>query len=187
MERNEVTRSMGESLVRLSAELEEERARTRAALTQEASRLAEIETLTARMADCARAVKDRDARILALRAERDELAKSLAAEADKVRRELEARRCAEAETQARITMLSKLLEEESARRALLESAAIDVRARLAVLADQVARVYQEKETVMARFSDWEKERQRLLTVVRSKDEMISLLSSTFQETLKKDS
>ncbi|HEX4046733.1 MAG TPA: hypothetical protein VH309_02815, partial [Elusimicrobiota bacterium] len=59
------------------------------------------------------------------------------------------------------------------------------RAQMGTLAEQTARSLQERDSTLARFSDWEKERQRLLEVVRKKDEMISLLSATFQGALKK--
>jgi len=189
-ERREVEKSMGESLVRLSAELEEERARTRAAEARGCAFLGEIEILKARLArldDLERAVKDRDDRIFALCAERDELARSLVSEAQKVRAGIEERRAADAEAQSRAGLLSKRLEEEAARRALIELSATDARTRLATMGEQISRACQERDAVTLRFSEWEKERQRLLETLRKKDEMIALLSSTFQGVLKKDS
>lgn len=186
VERNDVERSMGESLVRLSAELEEERARTRAADARGLAALGEVEQLKVRTADLARALKDRDDRLLALNAERDELAKSFLTEAEKVRAGVEDRRAAEAAAQSRIAEIKKLLEEESSRRVLVEGAAADARARLASLADRVARSYQENDSVQARFSDWEKERQRLIETIRKKDEMIALFSSAMRGAIDKN-
>jgi hypothetical protein len=56
---------------------------------------------------------------------------------------------------------------------------------MGTLAEQTARTLQERDAVVARHSEWDKERQRLLDMVRKKDEMISLLSATFQGALKK--
>ena len=39
--------------------------------------------------------------------------------------------------------------------------------------------------VVARFADWERERQRLLDALKQKDGMVSMLSSAFQGSLKK--
>ncbi|MFI5362639.1 MAG: hypothetical protein ACHQ49_11770 [Elusimicrobiota bacterium] len=184
-ERRAVEKSMGEGLLRLTGELEDERARGRAAAAEAGARLGTVETLQARAADLERCVSDRDARIVQLCAERDELARSLVAEADKVRRGLEERRAADEETDKRIADLRKLLGDESVRRAAAEASAADARSHMASLAEQTARSLQERDGTLARYSDWEKERQRLLDTIRKKDEMISLLSSTFQGALKK--
>lgn len=184
-ERRGVEKSMGDSLVRLSAELEDERARTRAADARAASQLGETEKLKARLADLERSVRERDERLTALCAERDELAKSLVAEAEKVRRSLAERRGADEGAQVRTALLRKQLEEEGARRGAAEGAAGDARARMAAMADQLARALQERDATLARFSEWEKERQRNLETLQKKDEMISLLSSTVRSALNK--
>jgi len=112
---------------------------------------------------------------------------SYPSEAQKVRAGIEERRAADAEAQSRAGLLSKRLEEEAARRALIELSATDARTRLATMGEQISRACQERDAVTLRFSEWEKERQRLLETLRKKDEMIALLSSTFQGVLKKDS
>ena len=184
-ERRGVEKSMGDSLVRLSAELEEERARTRAADARAAAGLGEIEKLKVRLPDLERSVGERNARLAALSAERDELMKSLIAEAEKVRRAMGDRRRTDADAEAQVTQLRKRLEEESARRSLTEGAAGDARARMLTMADQLARTLQERDATLARFSEWEKERLRLLETLRKKDEVISLLSSTVRGVLNK--
>ncbi|MDE2510404.1 MAG: hypothetical protein KGL74_04725, partial [Elusimicrobia bacterium] len=88
---------------------------------------------------------------------------------------------------ARMSELRKRLDEEAGRRASAEGAAADARSQMGALAEQTARSLQERDSILARFSDWEKERQRLNEVIRKKDDMISLLSSTFQGALKKPS
>jgi DNA repair exonuclease SbcCD ATPase subunit len=184
-ERREVEKSMGDGLMKLTVQLEEERARTRAAEIRAGEKFGELETLQARLADSARAAADREARSLQMSAERDELARALMAEADKVRRGFEERREADAAADARLNELRQRLVEEAARRASAEGAAADARGQMGALAEQTARSLQERDGVLARFSDWEKERQRLLDAIRKKDEMISLLSATFQGALKK--
>ena len=184
-ERRGVEKSMGDSLVRLSSELEDERSRTRTADAVAATRLGEIEALKARLPDLERAVGDRDERIRALCSERDELVKSLIAESEKVRLAIEERRMANAGAEAQVPLLRKQLEDEVSRRGLAESAAGDVRARMAAMADQVARTLQERDATLARFSEWEKERQRLLDALQKKDEMINILSSTVRGALNK--
>jgi len=184
-ERRGVEKSMGDSLVRLSAELEEERARTRSADARASATLGETEKIRVRLPDLERSVCERDARLTALCAERDELVKSLVAEADKVRRAIEERRGADESAQAQAALLRKRLDEESARRGLTEGAAGDARARMVTMADQLARTLQERDATLARFSEWEKERQRLLETLQKKDEMISLLSSTVRGALNK--
>lgn len=184
-ERRDVETAMGDGLLKLTGQLEEERAKTRAAEAGAAARLGELETLKARLADLERAVADRDARGLQLSAERDELAKALMAESEKARRALEERRAADEEAEKRVAELRRLLGEEASRRASAEGGAFDARNQMGALADQSARAMKERDAVLARFAEWEKERQRLLDVIRKKDEMISLLSATFQGALKK--
>jgi DNA repair exonuclease SbcCD ATPase subunit len=179
-ERRDVEKSMGDGLLRMTGELESERARTRAAEAVSSERLGQIESLKARFADLERAVADRDARVQAMAAERDELARALAGEAEKTRRGLEERRAADEAADARLTELRRRLDEEAARRASAEGAAADARSQMGALAEQTARSLQERDATLARFSDWEKERQRLLDIVRKKDEMISLLSATLR-------
>ena len=186
-ERREVEKSMGDGLVRLSGQIEEERARTRLAEAVGAERLGEIETLKARLIDAERASAERDARIHLMGAERDELTRALMAEADKVRRALEERRDADAAADARLNEARRRLDEEIGRRASADGAAADARAQMGALAEQTARTLQDRDAILARFSDWEKERQRLNEIIRKKDEMISLLSATFQGALKKPS
>jgi DNA repair exonuclease SbcCD ATPase subunit len=180
-ERREVEKSMGDGLLKLTGQLEEERARTRAAEARASQSAGPLEVARARLADMDRAVADREDRAQALAAERDELARALMAESDKVRRGLEASR----EADAAADELRQRLGEEAARRASAEGAAIDARSQMGALAEQTARTLQERDATVARYSDWEKERQRLLDIVRKKDEMISLLSATFQGALKK--
>ena len=49
----------------------------------------------------------------------------------------------------------------------------------------MARALQERDAVVARFADWERERQRLFDAIKQKDGMVSMLSSAFKGSLKK--
>jgi len=51
---------------------------------------------------------------------------------------------------------------------------------------QLAKALQDKDAVVNRFGAWSQEREKLLQTIREKDEMISMLSSTFQGMLKKE-
>jgi hypothetical protein len=184
-ERREVEKSMGDGLLQLTARVEDERAKTRAAEARAAEKFGEIETLKARVADLQRVVADRDDRAQLLAAERDELARALIEESAKVRRAADERLTAERAAEPLLAEMRKRLDEEAARRLSAEDAAHDARAQMSALAEQTARTLQERDATLARYSDWEKERQRLLEVVRKKDEMISLLSATFQGAIKK--
>ena len=184
-ERREVELSMGDGLLKLTSELENERSRTREASARADGKNAEIETLKIRLADLERAVADRDERVRRLAGERDEIMRTFVAESEKVVRAIEERRAADAAAESRLAEQRKRLEEESERRAVAEGAAADARRQMSALAEQTARSLQERDTVVARFSDWEKERQRLLDDLRQKDDMLSMLSSAFQGNLKK--
>jgi DNA repair exonuclease SbcCD ATPase subunit len=184
-ERREVEKSMGDGLLKLTSQLEDERANTRAAEARVGEVLGRVDVLQARVRDMERQLGERDERLLALAAERDEIARTLFAETAKVARAHEERRAADAASDDRLSELRRRLDEEVARRTAAEGAAVDSRLQMTALAEQTARTFQERDATLARFSDWEKERQRLLESLRKKDEMISMLSATFQGALKK--
>ena len=50
----------------------------------------------------------------------------------------------------------------------------------------MTKALQDKDAVVNRFGAWSQEREKLLSTIREKDEMISMLSSTFQGMLKKE-
>jgi len=184
-ERRAVEKSLGDGLVKAAAEIEDERARTRAAEARAAELQGRVETLSAKLADAERAAADRDDRARALAEERDELARTLMAEADKNRRSLGERREAEAAAAEREAALRQRIADAAGRADHAAAEAAETRAQVAALAAQSARTLQERDSIVARFSDWDKDRQRLLETLRKKDEMISLLSATFQGALKK--
>lgn len=184
-ERREIEKTMGDSLVALSGELEREKARTRAADARTEGVKGDVEGLKARIADLERSVSERDARALSLGAERDELTRALVAEAEKVRNAIAERTAADERWHQRLHELNRKVEDSAAdvsREAAVNS---DLRAKVATLSEHMARSLQERDAVVARFADWERERQRLLDALKQKDGMVSMLSSAFQGSLKK--
>ena len=184
-ERREIEKTMGDSLVALSVELEKERARTRAADARTEAAKGGTETLGSRIADLERSLAERDARALSLGAERDELTRSLVHEAEKVRVAISERTAAEERWHQRLLDLQRNVEEETARAGQESASTNDLRAKVATLSEHMARALQERDSVVARFADWERERQRLLDALRQKDGMVAMLSSAFQGSLKK--
>ncbi|MBI4060934.1 MAG: hypothetical protein HY403_05830 [Elusimicrobia bacterium] len=184
-ERREVEKTMGDSLVSLSGELERERARTRVAQARSDGAQGDLEALNARVADLERSLAERDARALSLGAERDELTRALVGEAEKVRVSIAERAASDERWHQRVLELQRRVEEESALARQEAERANDLRAKVATLSEHMARALQERDGVVARFADWERERQRLLDVIKQKDGMVSMLSSAFQGSLKK--
>lgn len=184
-ERREIEKTMGDSLVSLSAELERERARTRAADARTEGVKGDVETLKSRIADLERSLTERDARAESLGAERDELTRALVAEAEKVRGAIAERAAADERWHQRMLEIQRKVEEENARASQEAAAAADLRAKVATLSEHMARALQERDAIVARFADWERERQRLLEALKQKDGMVAMLSSAFQGSLKK--
>ena len=184
-ERREVEKTMGDSLVMLSGELERERARTRAAESRVEGAKGDIESLKATIVDLERSRSEREARALSLGAERDELTRALVGEAEKVRLAIAERSAADERWHQRMLELQRKVEEESSRAEQEASSTSDLRARVATLSEHMTRALQERDAVVARFADWERERQRLLDALKQKDGMVAMLSSAFQGSLKK--
>ncbi len=179
-ERRSIEKTMGDSLLALTGQLEEERARARAA-----ARAGDVSAHKARIADLERSLSERDARALSLGAERDELTRALVGEAEKVRLQVAERAAADERWHQRMLELQRRVEEESARASNEAASSGDLRARVATLSEHMARALQERDAVVARFADWERERQRLLDALKQKDGMVAMLSSAFQGSLKK--
>lgn len=184
-ERRAIEKTMGDSLVSLSGELERERAATRAADARTEGVKGDVETLKNRISDLERAVSERDVRAQSLGAERDELTRALVAEAEKVRLAIAERAAADERWHQRMLELQRKVEEENARASQEAASVSDLRAKVATLSEHMARALQERDGIVARFADWERERQRLLDALKQKDGMVSMLSSAFQGSLKK--
>lgn len=184
-ERRAVEKSLGDSLMTLTGEVERERAATREAKDREAEALRAVETLKSRLEHLERSVAERDQRLLSVAAERDELTRALVAEAEKLRTAIAERTAADERWHQRLLEAQRRAEEEVAKSSGEAAAAADLRAKIASLSEHMARALQERDAVVARYADWERERQRLLDALKQKDGMISMLSSAFQSGLKK--
>jgi chromosome segregation ATPase len=180
-ERSAIEKSMGNSLIAMTAELEKERGRTREAET----RLEQAKGLTPRIIDLERSLCERDARALSLGAERDELTRALVVESDKTRAAIAERTACDERWHQRLLELQRKVEEETARAVGEASTTSDLRAKVATLSEHMARALQERDAVIGRFADWERERQRLFEALKQKDGMIAMLSTAFQSSLKK--
>jgi DNA repair exonuclease SbcCD ATPase subunit len=184
-ERRKIEMTMGDSLLQLAADLEKERDKTRAAESRAADVKGDIEALAHRYADLERTCSERDARALSLGAERDELTRALVAESEKFQAALADRTASDERWNLRLLELQTKLEAETARAGQEASISGDLRAKIATLSEHMTRALQERDAVVARFAEWERERQRLLGVIKQKDNMVSMLSSAFKGTLKK--
>jgi len=184
-ERREIEKTMGDSLVALSAQLDQERARTRAADARTEAAKGEIETRDARIADLERRMEEREVRAQSTGAERDELTRALVAEAEKVRLAISERTASDERWHQRFLELQRKVEDETARAAQEAAATSDLRSKVATLSEHMARALQERDGIVARFADWERERQRLLEALKQKEGMVAMLSSAFQGSLKK--
>ena len=184
-ERRQIEMTMGESLLKLAADLERERGKTRAAAEQTDEFKSLSHTLSARIADFERTQAERDARVVSLGAERDELVRALVTESEKYRSALAERTASDERWHQRTLELQRKVEEETARAGAAAETTADLRAKIALMSDQMTRSFQERDAVVARFADWERERQRLLDALKQKDGMVSMLSSAFKGSLKK--
>lgn len=182
-ERREVERTLGASLLELNSRLDGERERGR----ELQGRIAELELKAKSESDRAeRAAADRDHVQTQLGAERDALARSLVSESQKVREGIDARAQLEGDWLARLQELQKRLDAELARGSELAGTVAELRSQVATLTEHMTKALQDKDATVNRFGAWSQEREKLLQTIREKDEMISMLSSTFQGMLKKD-
>ena len=182
-QRREVEKTMGAGLLDIHSRLDAERDRCR----ELQGRVAELEIGVKAAQDQAdQAVADRDRSSASLTAERDALARSLVAESEKVRPQVEARVQAESAWTARLQETHKRLEAELARGSELSATVAELRAQIATLTEHMTKALQDKDAVVNRFGAWSQEREKLLQNIHEKDEMISMLSSTFQGMLKKE-
>ncbi len=182
-ERREVEQSLGESLLKLGREFEEERSRHMKLESRISELQSQIQSAEFRLGQAHKENEEKDRRLGAISAERDELAKALMAEAEKVRLGLRARSEMDRQWESRFQEANARAEMERQRRLELEGTVGDLRSQLKTLSEHLARALQEKES--SGDGSWRKEKEELLTTLRKKEEMISMLSSTFQNLLQK--
>lgn len=183
-ERREVERTMGETMVALNRQVDDERKKN---ITL-SSRISDLELRIASLGDVVeskeRLSADKDAKSAALTAERDGLAKALVAEAARVREMIEQRQKADEDWGRQLDELRTRLTEETTLRARESVTVSELRAQLSTLTDHLSRALQEKDAATARVAGWDQERAKLEAALREKEEMITMLNSTFQSMLK---
>lgn len=173
-ERRQVEESMGKSLMALNGELSAEREKARSVPRLTAELEHEAAALKDRLSDAFAALTRQEQRIASLVAERDELSKSLIDEAGRLRQQIDERRASEERLTHRIN------EEMSNRLAVAE-----LRSQIATLTEHMAKALQEKDAALKMGEGWRGEREQLLSALRKKEEMLAMLSTTFQGMLKK--
>jgi chromosome segregation ATPase len=187
LERREIERTLGESLMEMSRNLETERdahrkTRERIAVLEQA-----IEALKAEGELRGKELFDRQARIAQSSAERDELLKALTEESEKVRRQISERTAGDRAWEEKVLELQKSSDEERGKRMQAEQSCADARAQMQALTDHISRLIREKDAVEGRFTDWERQRREMDDQLHKKDEMLGMLSTTFRNILKKPS
>lgn len=184
-ERREIEQSLGGSLLEAHRELSAEREKGLAALRQVADHNLEMAVLQDRLEAAKRVSAEKDARYAALLAEKDEVTRSLIAEDAKVREHIEQRRISDENWNQKIAELQKRLDQAASERAQEAAAAADLRAQVATLTHHMTKALQEKDATISQYASWEKERQDLQASLKKKEEMVAMLSTTFQNLIKK--
>ena len=185
LERREVERTLGESLLKFQREFDEARAKHVAleARVADLGMQAQMSESRAQLAE--RDAANKDERFQALAAERDELAKALVLETGRMREQVERSAASEDAWADRLEATARQTAEEKHRRVEVESELADLRARIQSLSDNLARALQERDSVVHESAAWKHEKEQLAAALRKKDEMIGMLSSTFKNLIKK--
>ncbi|MDE2038755.1 MAG: hypothetical protein KGO96_08235 [Elusimicrobia bacterium] len=201
-EKQELLRALSERGESLKAQAEQrlEVERTIAALNKDIDRLnarlqgfssqsAALELDKGRLADelagARRLLREKDERRAALEAEREDVVKALAAEAQAKRDLIEEGQRREQEWTARLEELQGKLAAESQARAQDTASLFDLRGQLSTLSEHLARALQERDSLAGRAAPWEEERAQLLRRLAEKENLISTLTATFQRLLGK--
>lgn len=184
-DRKAVESTLGESLLALHARLDEENAVTTQAVRRAAVAEDHNASLTTQLEEKDRALLEMDRRWDSLASERDSLTRSLVLEVEKVRAQIDERTRSEAGWSDRLAAMQKTLEEKLTQNAQEGLAACELRSQVATLSEHLAKALKEKDAVSNRFASWEQDRLALISKLREKDAMIAMLSSSFQNMLKK--
>jgi chromosome segregation ATPase len=185
-DRREVEKTMGASMMELNSRLDEQREKNRELSGRVAELGLDVKVREDQLACSTRAEQEKTRLCESLSADRDGLAKLLMGETAKVRQQLEERAQAESQANARLQELQQRLEAELAHGAGLGVTISELRAQIATLSEHMAKALQAKDSLAEQSSAWPQEKEKLLQTLREKDEMISMLSATFQGMLKKE-
>jgi len=172
IERRGVERSLGDSLLESTRELEQERAR----FQKERARAEELElSVAALRAELKR--RDHQAQ------EAAERARIIEERREALAQELKARCEQSAQDEARLLEARRALDIERRSRENAEQLIADLRRQMQSLTEHLARVVSAHDP--SNPASWEKERAELADALRRKDEWIAMLSATFQGLLQK--
>jgi len=185
IERREVERGMGESLMSLTREVESERAKRQQDREHIASLESAMEALRAQIELHEQEDRQEQQRFQQLASERDAMALALTEEAGKVRKQIEDRTASDKRWEERILEFQNAVDDERERRLTSEQSAADLRAKVQTLSDHIAGVLREKERAEKSAAEWVQHRDEVEATLRKKDEVIGMLSTTFQNLLKK--
>jgi chromosome segregation ATPase len=184
-ERRHIEKTMGDSLAALHHDLDVERENQR--LT--ASRFTELEFENAKLRDQTglhgRDLAEKDERHSALASQRDDLAKALSAESERMRVLIEERGLTEESWRAKVVQMEQRITAEIELRARESTVVSELRTQLTTLTEHLTKSLQEKEQIAARHSTFEQQQHKLNMTIQEKDEMISMLNAAFQNMLKK--
>jgi chromosome segregation ATPase len=185
LERRDVEHSLGESLMDANRELELERAKHRELEEKISAQQGEIERLKGEAALAEEGGRAKDERYAQLAEERDRLAQALAEEAAKVSAQIDSRTDSDRRWEARILDMQKRVDDEREKRLKTEESTSALRDQINTLSEHLSRVLKEKERTEHQYGEWLRERENIQASLKKKDEMIGMLSSTFQNLLKK--
>lgn len=184
-ERRQIEASMGASLVELTGAVEAERERGRAGAREISELRQERAGLQDRLDAAQRTLQEKDILLEAARGERDTLLRSVVEQAGQLRAQVEQSLASQAANDLQIRQIQAAAAQTSQRAAEEAAGASDLKAKLTVLSQELARMIQERDGSSGRQAAWEGERAQLLEALRKKEEMLGLLSSTFQNLIKK--
>ncbi|MBI4679413.1 MAG: hypothetical protein HY748_17700 [Elusimicrobia bacterium] len=184
-ERKRIEASMGESLLALNRELSQEKARGLEAGRRMMEKDLEITSLKDRLDMASKTVEERETRFACLAVERDEIARAMAAEAGRLRDAIEARRVSDETWAKKVAEMEKKLDEAADISQREAASRRDLASQAAVLSSHAAKALQERDAAVQGSASWQEERARLLEALRKKDDLISMLSASFQNILKK--
>ena len=174
LEHREIERALSEDVAELTRRLEAERAKEQASQSQIAELKLGLDS-----------AQRKEALVQALTAERDNLLHSLVEATQKLQQAAAARAQSEQVWEARTEELREDLEDEKGIRLSAQRQAADLEAKTRALSDHIAQIVSDKEKTEGQHAQWREEREKLLAEIRKKDDLLSMLSATFQGLLKK--
>lgn len=185
LERREIEQKMGEDILGLHRQIHEGEEKCRGL----AARLAELElengVLKDKTALAQKTAQEKVGWSDALAAEKEELTRALFAQAEKIRAQIAEQSRSDQEWGQKLSELQKKLAQETQGRVWAEAGISELRAQIATLTEHMTKALQDKDAVIQRFASWGEEREKLLTALKEKDEMVAMLNATFQNLLKK--